>query len=83
MPKYIKVPNIGTFHKDNATCLITGHLLSQINSLRSETTHRLENTIQRIHHIIPKADIQRSEDLFFPLLDYFLKRSLERQQQMM
>ena len=75
MPKYIYVPNIGTCHKDNATCLITGHLLSQINTLRSETSHRLENTIQTIHRIIPKADIQRSrsERSLLPFIGQFSK----------
>ena len=75
MPKYINVPNIGTCHKDNATCLITGHLLSQINTLRSETSHRLENTIQTIHRIIPKADIQRSrsERSLLPFIGQFSK----------
>lgn len=60
MPEHVKMPNIGTCHHDNATCLLISHVLSNINTIRSETSIRLNSTIETVKRLIPEARIRAS-----------------------
>ena len=75
IPRKVSVPHIGTCHKDNNTCLLIGQLLSQINSLRTETALRLNNTRQTVHRLVPHATIQktRSTRSLLPFIGQFSK----------
>ena len=75
IPRKVNVPHLGTCHKDNNTCLLVGQLLSQINSLRTETALLLSNTIDTIHRLVPHTTIQksRSSRSLLPFLGQFSK----------
>ena len=60
MPDHVAIPSLGTCHKDNSTCLLIAHILASINAVRSETSARLNNTIETIRKLIPEAEIKRS-----------------------
>ena len=60
MPDHVNIPNIGTCHKDNSTCALITHVLSNINMIRAETAIRLNNTIETIRTLIPEARVQTS-----------------------
>ena len=75
IPRKVNVPHLGTSLKDNNTCLLVGQLLSQINSLRTETALLLSNTIETIHQPVPHTTIQksRSSRSLLPFLGQFSK----------
>lgn len=60
IPEHVKMPNIGTCHRDNATCLLISHVLSNINTIRSETSLRLNSTIVTVKRLIPEARVRTS-----------------------
>ena len=60
IPRRSNFPQLGTCHRDNNTCLLISQLLSQINLLRADTALRLNNTINTVHRLVPKAQIQKS-----------------------
>ena len=45
LPALLQLPSIGTCHKDNSTCLMISHVLAQINTIRAETSIRLNESI--------------------------------------
>ena len=60
IPSYVAIPGLGTCHKDNSTCLLIAHILASVNTLRSETSARLNNTIETISKLIPEAQVKGS-----------------------
>ena len=58
IPRRSNFPQLGTCHRDNNTGLLVSQLLSQINLLRAETALRLNNTINTVHRLVPKAQMQ-------------------------
>ena len=59
-PENIPIPSIGTCHKDESTCLLISHILSNINTIRAETAIRLNNKIETIRKLIPEARVTKS-----------------------
>ena len=55
LPEVAKVPSIATCLRDNNTCLLVGHVLAQINTLRTETSSRLNKTLQTVNQLVPHA----------------------------
>lgn len=51
----LQLPSIGTCHKNNDTCLLIGHVLAQINTIRAETSVRLNDTIDTAYRLIPES----------------------------
>ena len=60
IPSYVAIPGLGTCHKDNSTCLLIAHILASVNTLRLETSARLNNTIETISKLIPEAQVKGS-----------------------
>lgn len=60
IPEYVAIPNIGTCHKDNSTCLLIAHVLTSINTVRSETAARLNSTVETIKKLVPKLEVHKS-----------------------
>lgn len=75
IPEYVPIPNIGTCHKDNSTCILVAHLLANVNLIRSETSARLNNTIESIRELVPEAEAQksRSRRSLLPFVGQFSK----------
>ena len=75
IPEYVPFPNIGTCHKDNSTCVLIAHILANVNTVRAETSARLNNTIESIRELIPKAEAQksRSRRSLLPFIGQFSK----------
>ena len=75
IPEYVPIPNIGTCHKDNSTCILIAHVLANVNTIRSETSARLNNTIESIRELIPVAEAQksRSRRSLLPFIGQFSK----------
>ena len=75
IPKRSSIPRLGTCHKDNNTCLLIGQLLAQINTLRTETALRLNNTIRTVRRLVPEAKIQKSRSArsLLPFIGQFSK----------
>ena len=55
LPAMLQLPSIGTCHKDDDTCMLIGHVLAQINTVRAETSTRLNDTLQTVYKLIPEA----------------------------
>lgn len=55
LPAVLQLPSIGTCHKDNATCLLISNMLAQINTIRAETSIRLNDTIETVRKLIPES----------------------------
>ena len=60
IPDAVPVPSIGTCHNDDSTCMMTAHILASLNTVRAETSARLNNTIETIRKLIPEAEVKRS-----------------------
>ena len=60
IPEFVAIPSLGTCHKDNSTCMMIAHILASLNTVRAETSARLNNTIQTIRKLIPEAEVKRS-----------------------
>ena len=75
IPEYVAIPNIGTCHKDNSTCLLIAHVLTSINTVRSETAARLNSTVETIKKLVPKLDVHksRSRRSLLPFIGQFSK----------
>ena len=75
IPEYVAIPNIGTCHKDNSTCLLIAHVLTSINTVRSETAARLNSTVETIKKLVPKLEVQksRSRRSLLPFIGQFTK----------
>lgn len=75
LPQNQVIPRIRRCHKDNNTCLMISQILSQINTIRTETALRLNNTVKMIHRLIPTTSItkSRSERALLPFLGQFSK----------
>ena len=46
--------------RDNVTCAMIGHVISQIDSIRSQTASRLNTTVQFIKELIPEGSLPKS-----------------------
>ena len=55
LPAMLQLPSIGTCHKDDDTCMLIGHVLAQINTVRAEASTRLNDTLQTINKLIPES----------------------------
>lgn len=64
------IPNIGTCHKDNSTCLLIAHVLTSINTVRSETAARLNSTVETIKKLVPKLEVHKSRSRRRSLLPF-------------
>ena len=60
IPDAVPIPSIGTCQKDDSTCMMTAHILASLNTVRAETSARLNNTIETIRKLIPEAEVKRS-----------------------
>ena len=60
MPSSLTIPRLATCKRDNATCRMISHFLSQLDSVRAETAARLNTTIQSIKELIPETQIHKS-----------------------
>ena len=47
LPTLLRLPSIGTCHKDNSICLVISHVLAQI-TIRAETPIRLNDTLETV-----------------------------------
>ena len=55
LPAKLQLPSIGTCHKDEDTCVLIGHVLAQINTVRAETSARLNDTLETVYKLIPES----------------------------
>lgn len=55
IPDKIVLPTIGHCHRDNETCIMVSHVLAQINTIRAETSVRMDDTIDAIKRLIPET----------------------------
>ena len=55
LPAGLHLPSIGTCHKDDDTCILIGHVLAQINTVRAETSARLNHTLETVYRLIPES----------------------------
>ena len=55
LPAALHFPSIGTFHKDDDTCMLIGHVLAQINTVRAETSARLNDTLETVYRLIHES----------------------------
>ena len=78
LPAVLQLPSIGTCHKDNATCLLISHTLSQIHATRAETSIRLNGTIETVRKLIPESGRikGRGKRSLLPFIGQFSKASL-------
>ena len=60
LPEHVNIPLIGTCQKTDRECLKVHHILSQINSIRLETQHRLNHTLKLFNDLVPQMQIKRS-----------------------
>ena len=54
---------LATSKRDNATCRIISHFLSQLDNVLAETAARLNTTIQSIEELIPETQIHKSRSM--------------------
>jgi hypothetical protein len=59
-PEDISLPQLPPCHSDNNTCALMSQVLLQINSLRTETESRLNNTLQTLFKLLPESKIHHS-----------------------
>ena len=55
LPAKLQLPSIGRFHKDDDTCALISHVLAQINTVRAETSARLNDTLDTVYKLIPES----------------------------
>ena len=55
LPAKLQLPSIGTCHKNKETCALISHVLAQINTVRAETSTRLNNTLETVYKLIPET----------------------------
>ena len=55
LPAGPHLPSIGTCHKDDDTCILIGHVLAQINTVRAETSARLNDNLETVYKLIPES----------------------------
>ena len=55
LPATLHLPSIGTCHKDKDTCMLISHVLAQINTVRAETSARLNDTLETVSRLIPES----------------------------
>lgn len=60
MPESFTVPRLASCKRDNTTCRMISHFLSQLDSIRAETAARLNSTIQSIEELIPETNVHKS-----------------------
>lgn len=76
MPHHVHFPAIGTCHRDNNTCLLVSHVLSQVNSIRLETNVRLYNTLTTVTKLVPHANsVKNAKESKCTLLSFIGKFS--------
>ncbi|XP_060564413.1 uncharacterized protein LOC132723667 [Ruditapes philippinarum] len=54
IPEKLTLPVIGNCHRDNETCIMVSHVLAQINTIRAETSFRMDDTIDAIKRLMPE-----------------------------
>ena len=59
LPKQFPVPRLSKCRQDNNTCLMVNQVLSLLNSVRMQTSVKIDNTIDTIHTLVPEAKIVR------------------------
>lgn len=59
-PENIILPQLPPCNHDNRTCAVMSHVLLQLNSLRTETETRLNDTLQTLYKLLPESTIHRS-----------------------
>ena len=60
LPNNLSVPRLATCKKDNNSCKMLSHFLSQLDSVRAETVARLNATNQFIEQLIPQTHVHKS-----------------------
>ena len=55
IPHKIVLPAISRCHRDNETCIMVSHVIAQVNTIRAETSVRMDDTIDAIKRLIPEA----------------------------
>ena len=51
----LHLPSIGKCHKNTDTCMLIGHVLAQINTVRAETSARLNDALETVYRLIPQS----------------------------
>lgn len=59
-PENLDTPTLPICKGKNQTCQVTSHVLAQINSVRTETSSRLNDTLDTMMELIPETKIHKS-----------------------
>lgn len=60
LPERTSIPYLTTCTNGNTTCTLLSHLITQLNSIRSETAVRINATIQMIEELVPETHVHKS-----------------------
>lgn len=74
-PDAIHAPSLPSCQNVNSTCQVISHVLTQLNSIRTETAIKVSNTVSTIIDLIPETHVHksRSKRSLFPFLGKLAK----------